>query len=247
MANATAGSDKGSDPVNCFTCQMRERAEWCVLSDAEIELLNKGRITKEYLPGEVIFHEGDPCRGVFCMETGMVGVRKSDADGNSVLLYLVTPGDTLGYRALLAGEDYRASAEALEPTRICVIDSATVRSLLEHNPALGLRYLKRVATSLGDAEEKILHNATLSVRARFAHLLMVLLDKYGQKNVQGPTEFELPLSRHDLASMIGTTPESMSRTIKKMESDGVAKFAGRSVHIPELESLIQEFEPEIFI
>ena len=181
------------------------------------------------------------------METGMVGVRKTDADGNSVLLYLVTPGDTLGYRALLAGEDYQASAEALEPTRICVIDSPTVRSLLEHNPALGLRYLKRVSRSLGSAEEKILHNATLSVRARFAHLLMVLLDKYGHKNSEGPTEFELPLSRHDLAAMIGTTPESMSRTIKKMESDGVAKFAGRTVHIPVLESLIMEFEPETFL
>jgi CRP-like cAMP-binding protein len=245
MANTV--SDSNSGPLNCFTCQVRDRAEWCVLSDAEVELLNKGRVTKEYLPGEVIFHEGDPCRGVFCMESGMVGVRKTDADGNSVLLYLVTPGDTLGYRALLAGEDYRASAEALEPTRICVIDTPTVRSLLEHNPALGLRYLKRVSKSLGNAEEKILHNATLSVRARFAHLLMVLLDKYGQKNIEGPTEFELPLSRHDLASMIGTTPESMSRTIKKMESDGVAKFAGRTVFIPEIESLVMEFEPETFI
>jgi|TARA_B100002003_G_scaffold44493_1_gene39818 CRP/FNR family transcriptional regulator len=242
---ADQNPDQGS--LNCFMCQTRDRTEWCVLDDAELELLNKGRVTKEYLPGEVIFHEGDSCRGVFCLETGMVGVRKTDADGNSVLLYLVTPGDTLGYRAMLAGEDYRASAEALEPTRICVINVPTVRSLLAHNPALGLRYLKRVSMSLGNAEEKILHNATLSVRARFAHLLLVLIDKYGEKSTNGPTEFELPLSRHDLASMIGTTPESMSRTIKKMESDGVARFTGRTVHIPEIETLVQEFEPDHFV
>jgi CRP/FNR family transcriptional regulator len=73
------------------------------------------------------------------------------------------------------------------------------------------------------------------------------LDKYGEKNAEGPTKFELPLSRHDLAAMIGTTPESMSRTIKKMESDGVAKFTGRTVLIPEIESLVMEFEPETFI
>jgi hypothetical protein len=47
--------------------------------------------------------------------------------------------------------------------------------------------------------------------------------------------------------MIGTTPESMSRTIRKMETDGVAHFSGRTVHIPDIESLIQEFEPNHFV
>lgn len=237
----------GKISLNCFNCQIQDKTEWCVLNEDELKRLDQGRVTKEYLPGEVIFHEGDSCRGVYCIETGLIGVRKTDSEGNSVLLYLVGPGDVLGYRALLADEDYRASAEALEPTRICQIDTATVRTLLEKSPALGLRYLKRVSTSLGNAEEKILHNATLSVRARFAHLLLVLLDKYGERKEVGAIDFELPLSRHDLAAMIGTTPESMSRTIRKMETDGVARFTGRTVHIPDIESLVQEFEPDHFV
>ncbi|HIF59624.1 MAG TPA: Crp/Fnr family transcriptional regulator [Rhodospirillales bacterium] len=237
----------GPEAPNCFTCQTRDRSEWCVLSDDELTLLDQRRLTREYVPGEVLFHEGDPCAGVYCVEKGLIGVRKSDAEGNSVLLYLANGGDTLGYRALLAGEGYRASAEVLEPSRVCRINPSTVRSLLEQNPALGLRYLKIVATSLGNAEDKILHNTTMSVRARFAHLLIVLLDKYGNRSKAGSAEFELPLARHDLASMVGTTPESMSRTIKKMEQDGVAKFSGRRVHLPDIEALIQEFEPEYFV
>ena len=70
-------------------------------------------------------------------------MRKTNADGNSILLHLNNPGDTMGYRAFLAGEDYHASAEALEPSKVCLIDVATVRTLLAQNPALGLRYLKR--------------------------------------------------------------------------------------------------------
>lgn len=233
--------------ANCFTCQTRERSEWCVLSDDELKLLDKGRRTRDYVPGEALFHEGDPCHGIYCVESGLIGVRKSDAEGNSVLLYLVAGGDTLGYRALLADQDFGASAEVLEPSRVCHIDTAVVRSLLQQNPALGLRYLKRVSESLGNAEEKILHNSTLSVRARFAHLLMVLIDKYGDRPDHGGTEFILPLARHDLASMIGTTPESMSRTIKKMEDDGIAFFSGRSVRIPDLETMVQEFEPDHFV
>jgi CRP-like cAMP-binding protein len=118
---------------------------------------------------------------------------------------------------------------------------------LAQNPALGLRYLKRVSRNLGSAGEKILHNATLSVRARFAHLLTVLVDRYAARKEESPIEFELPLSRHDLASMIGTTPESMSRTIAKMEQDGIAVFSGRNVIIPEINDLFQEFEPEHFV
>ena len=54
---------KGSVPRNCFTCQTRERTEWCVLDETELGLLNDAKVSREYLPGEVIFQEGDPCDG----------------------------------------------------------------------------------------------------------------------------------------------------------------------------------------
>jgi CRP-like cAMP-binding protein len=232
---------------NCFTCQARNRTEWCVLDDRELSLINDGKISKNYLPGEPIFFEGDDSQGIYCVESGMVGVRKSDADGNSVLLNIFSTGDTLGYRAFLAEEEYQAGAEALEPCTICFVDRATVRALLEQNPALGLRFLRRATRELDEADEKILHNVTLSVRSRFAHLLVVLIERYGTENDDGSLILELPLSRQDLASMIGTTPESMSRTIRKMEDDGIAHFTGRSVRIPTREILINEFEPDVFI
>lgn len=235
------------DGANCFTCQARDRTEWCVLDDHELTLVNDGKTSKQYLPGEPIFFEGDSCQGIYCVESGMIGVRKSDADGNSVLLNIFSSGDTLGYRAFLAESEFHAGAEALEPSTICFVDRITVQRLLEHNPALGLRFLRRAARELDEADEKILHNVTLSVRARFAHLLVVLIERYGEKNDDGSLVVQLPLSRQDLASMIGTTPESMSRTIRKMDDDGIAHFTGRAVHIPAREALINEFEPEIFI
>jgi CRP-like cAMP-binding protein len=243
LASMSAESKISSAQPNCFSCQTRERSEWCVLSDAELTLLDSGRHSRDFAPGEVLFHEGDPCTGVYCIESGLVGIRKSDAEGNSVLLSVANTGDTLGYRAMLSEKEFTASAEVLEPSRVCHIDSATVRKLLQENPALGLRYLKRVSDNLEAAEEKILHNTTLSVRARFAHLLVVLLDKYGKRNDDGSAGFTLPLARHDLASMIGTTPESLSRTIKKLSDDGLADFSGREISIPLVDDLIEEFEP----
>ena len=231
----------------CFNCPTRNLTEWCVLSDAELDHLEQGRHMREHLPGDVIFHEGDQCIGVYCVSTGLVGIRKSDANGNSILLYLAKGGDTIGYRALLANQEYGASAEALEPSQVCYISSTTVRQLIQENPELGLRYLKRISENLGQAEEKILHTTTLSVRQRFAHLLVILIDKYDCRTSENEADLDLPLSRHDLASMIGTTPESMSRTIKNLERDGIAEFSGRKVKVASLENLIKVFEPDHFI
>ena len=233
--------------TSCFTCQNRDRTEWCVLKPDEIKLLDEGRVTREYQPGEIVFHEGDPARGIFCVESGSVGIRKSDADGHSVLLYLSNAGDTLGYRAFLAGENYNASAEVLERSRICQIDATTVRTILQHNPELGLRYLTLISRNLGKAENRILQNTTLSVRARFAHLLAVLLERYAERSGGGPIEFDLPLSRQDMASMIGTTPESLSRTIAKLETDKIVRLSGRRLTVPDVEMLVREFEPDAMI
>ncbi len=232
---------------NCFSCPALDRTEWCVLSQAELRNIDKAKSTREYLPGDAIYHQGDPCSGVHCFASGMVGIRKVDADGNAILVRLAYPGDTLGYRSLLAGEEHRDSAEALKPSTICFIDRAVVRSLLDANPSLGLRFLTRATKDLIDAEERILQNATLSVRARFAHLLLVLKERYATNTEDGSVVLELPLSRQDLAAMIGIRPETMSRTIRQFEDDGIARFSGRIVQVTHVDSLLDEIEPENYV
>jgi len=235
-----AGNANPSTPRNCFTCQSRGRTEWCVLTDDELELVNQGKSCREFLPGETVFHEGDPCGGVHCIESGLIGIRKINASGSEILLRLNHPGDTMGYRSFLAGNNHNNSAEALEPSVLCYIDGATVSSLLKINPGLGLRFLMHAANDLDDAEEKVLQSATLPVRARFAHLLLVMRDRYGVAGDNGDLTLDLPLSRQDMAAMIGIRPESMSRTIRSFEEDNIANFTGRRVHVPSLEVLIDE-------
>ena len=227
---------------NCFTCQTRGKTEWCVLTDKELELVDQGKNCREYLPGESIFHEGDSCGGVHCIEKGLVGIRKMTAGGDEILLRLSHPGDTMGYRSFLAGDNHNNSAEALEPTVICSIEESTVRKLLVMNPSLGLRFLRHAAEDLNAAEEMALQSATLPVRARFAHLLLVLKDRYGTIEKSGDLTLELPLSRQDMAAMIGIRPESMSRTIRSFEDGEIALFSGRQVHVPNVDRLLDELE-----
>ena len=128
-----------------------------------------------------------------------------------------------------------------------MIGEGTVRTLLDHNPALGHRFLQRAVQDLGEAEDKFLESVTLTVRAHFAHFLLILKERYATYVEDGSVSLGLPLSRQELAAMIGIRPETMSRTIRQFEDAGIAHFSGRTVHVPKIESLLDEFEHEEYL
>ena len=225
----------------CIDAQFLESPEWSALTESEAKMLDKAIVCRKHELGDVIFYEGDACNGTYFIKSGLVGIRKADIEGDSTLLKIAQPGDTLGYRPLLAEQNHRVSAEVLKPCHICFINRATVRLLMWGNPTLGLNFLKRAAIELGEFEERFHESVTLSVRARFAHLLIALQEKYGQARDDGSLVLELPVSRADLAAMLGVRRESVSRVIHELETEGLTHFIDRSVQVPDLDSLINEF------
>lgn len=195
-----------------------------------------------YEKGEFIYHEGDPCEGIYCLEDGLVALRKYDVAGNPTLVSLANPGRTLGYRSFLSGGTHVTSAEAVTASRVCFIDRRTAREIIDHNPALGYQFLRRVAKDLGRATERYHHELTLSVRDRFIHLLLILKSRYGTVNDGGHLVLRLPLSRQDLAALVGTRPETLARTIRKMEDEGLATFAGRVVTVTKADALFEQLD-----
>jgi len=231
--------------LDCFFCLQRQHSDWAVLTDEELDLLSSAQTGYRYRSGERIYAMGEPMRGVHCICSGAVAIRQLDAEGNSVLLQLAYPGDTLGYNAFLGGGDHKTTAEAIGESTICLIDRDTVWRLLDKNPSLGLNFLRRSDRDLSEAREKLVQNATLSNRAKFIHLLLVLSHRFGRLEESGEVTLELPLSRRDMASMIGTRHETLSRIITRLQEDGVVRFSGRSVRIPELDALMARIGPQL--
>lgn len=225
----------------CIDKQFMESPEWSALTESEAQMLEKVVLCRKYELGDVIFYEGAACLGTYFIKSGLVGIRKADIDGDSTLLKIAQPGDTLGYRPLLAEQNHRACAEVLKPCNICFINRATVRLLMRNNSALGLNFLRKAAIELGEFEERFHESVTLSVRARFAHLLIALQEKYGHAGEDGSLVLELPVSRADLAAMLGVRRESVSRVIHELETEGLTHFIDRSVEVPDLQSLMNEF------
>ncbi len=238
-----AESKSKVDGCACSVCHVLQRSDWRVLGGEDLAILSSGVGVREYRAGETIYGMGESNRGIYCISGGAVGVRKIDAKGNSVLLRLGYPGDTLGYRSFLLGAEHKTAAEALGPTHLCHVPPKTVSQLLERNPSLGLQFLQRASAELEHAHDAIVQSVTLSNRQRFAHLLLVLARRHGRRQSNGARTIDLPLSRRDLASMIGTRHETLSRIIGRLEADGVASFSGRHVHVPRIDALVEELDP----
>jgi len=229
--------------MTCRVCHVGHRTEWTGLDESAAVLLAKGLIRRQYGSGEVIFAQGDRNNGVHCVSSGTVAVRKVDNNGNSVLLGLAYPGDTLGYRSYLAAGEYKTSAEALGPSVVCHADARTIAALFANAPALGVRFLKKSIADTEQAYDAIFRQATLSNRHRLVHLILSLARRCGRLNANGSHSIELPVSRRDVASMIGARHETVSRIMGRLEAEGIAFFSGRQVMIPRLATLAAEIQP----
>ena len=222
----------------CFACPHRDRSGWRSLGDAELELIDRARRTRMCAAGGVLFEQGDHDRCVYCVKSGTIAERRLDGDGNAALLELSYPSDLVGYRAFLTGAEHSTNAEAVGPAMVCVIDGAAVERVMAASPELTLDLLRRQALALEQAQEKLFRSATLSNRDRLLHLLRDLLRRHGSVAADGSCRIDLPLSRRDLASMIGVRHETLSRIIGRLEAEGLAQFSGRHVAIPSIRALV---------
>ena len=224
----------------CLNARARAKTEWEALNPDEIDLFNRNVVCRKYKAGQTIFHQGDPCKGLYFVESGLVAVRKADEEGKSAIVRLAHQGDTLGYRPLLAKQCHRATAEVINESPICFLDAPTMRRLLLSNPNLGMRFLEHTAHALGEAEERLFQVAALSVRTRIIHLLILLCDHYGSTTSDGTLFVELPMTRRDLANMIGARSESLSRAFRDIQNDGLLNLSGRTVRVDQVDLLVDE-------
>ncbi|MEQ8193006.1 MAG: Crp/Fnr family transcriptional regulator [Rhodospirillales bacterium] len=200
---------------------------------------------RTYVPGSAVFFDGDECRGIYYLESGLVGVRKTNADGSSALLHLVYPGQPFGFELLLVARACCGSAECIKPSRIGFIGKSAFTKMLDAQPALMFKLLKLTLVRLHEADEKNFQSKTLPVRARLAYFISELKKRTALSTRQNDIVLELPVNRRYLADLIGVRPETVSRTIKEIEDDGVAQFTNRTVRIPKWEALENEIEPVI--
>ena len=224
------------EKILCEFCGQFRKGMFCNLGDELRSRLNAEKTVQIYQRGQVLFYEGSPSFAIFCIHDGRVKLYKTEDGGAQHVIRLLGAGDILGYRAVLADEPYAAGAEAVEKTTACMIKRDTLDHLFRESSQLTLDMLSKLALELRVSEEQMLSILHHPVRRRAAELLLNLaeLNDHGR---QGRKESLGSLRRSDMAQMIGTAPETLSRTLREFDRQGLIKIDSRNIRIIDYSGL----------
>lgn len=182
--------------------------------------------------GEVMFHAGDEANALYIVNRGRVKIYHLSESGKEQLVRILNPGDFTGELALFRESEQEGYAEALINTDICMITGADFQSLLLKYPSISLRIMKELTGRLEKSEIQTTRFATEKVETRIALFLAESIEGTSMK-------IELPMSKKDLASYLGTTPETISRRLADLEADDyITQIGQREIEILDLDGLL---------
>jgi CRP/FNR family transcriptional regulator len=223
-------------PRFCTSCPAREKGLFAPLTGAQLLKLDRRKVSHEYARGQILFYEGNPALAVYCIGTGVVKLYKSGIDDRRVAIRLLGPGEVVGYRALLANEPYAATAEAVETTVACTIPKEAFEELLHADPDTAFRFMAKLALELRISEDELVSRAQRSARQRIARFLVWVLDNV-QTEPRPSNRIALPLLREEIAQLVGTTPETLSRVFRELRSRRILKVDRKNIVVADPRSL----------
>lgn len=196
------------------------------LSDDQLQDLSSIAITKTFKRGAVIFSENDPGAGFYVVSDGKIKIFKISGEGKEQILHIFGPGEPFGEAPVFEGRRFPAHAMALEDSQALYFPRVAFVDLVKRNPSLALsmlavlsRRLRRFAALVEDLSLK-------EVPTRLAAHLIYLSD-----NSPGEDELSLDISKNQLAGLLGTIPETLSRILTKMAKKGLIQIHGPKIKI----------------
>ena len=210
------------------------------LTETELQFLAERAVPRKYQKGELLFTEGDPCAGLFVVESGKVRIFKSSPNGREQILTVEGPGSSVAELPLFDGGTYPASTAAVGDARVYFISKQDFHSLCLVHPQVPLKVLKVVGGRLRKLVAIIEELSFTTVRSRLISVL-VRLAKAGKKTAVG-IEIQLPPSNQELASEIGTVRELVSRNLSRLQAEELITMDAKTVIIPDLGRLQAELE-----
>ena len=182
--------------------------------------------------GEVLYRQGESVAQLFVMHTGSAKLTHLRADGQEQVVRTVGPGGVVGEHAFLTGARPDHTVVALEALEACVFDHRDLGRLTVTHPEIAVALLRRMSQLLAETEERLRAVSATDVAARLADYLMNL-----PNTGTGQFVVVLPMAKRDVASYLGTTPESLSRAFARLEADQLVTVEGRRIRLLDVAAL----------
>jgi len=200
------------------------------LTDKELSKISALFEERSIKKDEYIFMEEDPSGWFYILSGGRVKIVKHSQSGKDIILEIISPGDVFGGVAVLDKKPFPASAQAMESASVVRISRRNIFDLMEEHPVLKLAIVKSFSDRLRNAHEMLKNIATERVERRIASLLLKLSEKVGIDD-KGYKKLDFPLTRQEIAEMVGTTVETCIRTMSKYRKEGRVKSSGGRIFV----------------
>ncbi len=202
----------------------------------EKEEFNKITNLRKYKKDEIIFFEGEPGNMLFIIDKGRVKLVKMTKNGDEQILNIFKSGEIFAEVVIFDDDNYPATAIAVEDSSLYVVNKADFEKLLLSYPNMTLKILKVMSSRLRRAQKNIRDLGLKNSTNRMAGILTNLGDKYGVDK-EGKIKISISLTQQELASMIGTSRETVSRILSKFEDEGLVTTSRKKIIINKPEEL----------
>lgn len=176
--------------------------------------------------GTSLFMEGDEGDGFYVVLSGRVKIFKLSAEGKEQTLHLFGAGEPFGEVALFAGKRFPANAEAMEDGRVLFFPREAFAGLIRENPSVAMNLLALLSVRLRRFTALIEDLSLKEVPGRFSAYLLYL-----SRERDGGLELDLDVTKAQLASLLGTIPETLSRILSRLSRQGLIESDGRKIRI----------------
>ncbi len=189
-------------------------------------------VTKAVRRGETIFFEGDEGVGFYMVAEGKVKIFKTSLEGREQILHIFGPGEPFGEVPVFHGQPFPANAVALNAGKLLFFPREEFIRLVHANPSIALNMLAVLSMRLRRFATQIEHLSLKEVPGRLASHLLYLVEEQGRSD-----QVSLDIPKGQLASLLGTSPETLSRIFAKMSDDGIIQVQGKVITVKDLERL----------
>ncbi len=210
------------------------------LSKRHLGYLSDIAQTQDCEKGKIIFSEGDEATGFYIVASGRVKIFKLSFDGKEQILHIFGPGEPFGEVAVFAGLNFPANAMTMEKTQLIFFPKHAFVDLIKKDPTLSLNMLAVLSLRLRKFTRLVENLSLKEVPGRLAAYLLFLREKN-----QGRDAFCLDIPKGQLAGVLGTIPETLSRVLTKMNQKGIIQTRGPEIRIldlPRLENMAETGE-----
>ncbi|CVK18648.1 MULTISPECIES: Crp/Fnr family transcriptional regulator [Sporomusa] len=200
------------------------------LAPVDLAAIDNVTVERRYKKNMIIFMEGEPGEGFHYVKSGKVKIVKMAQDGREHIINILGPGEVFAEVLLFNRGPYPATSVALEDSVIGIIKNVELENVVVDNPRIALHIIRVMNKKLLHAQMKIKTLALSDTFARTAQILGRLAQQYGRE-VTGGIRIDIDMTRQDLANLVGTTRETVSRVLSSMKKDKVIDLAEQQIII----------------